>query len=125
MVPALADASSNPLNAACQTDDQTRSSAICQQAGSQGTNNPIAGPNGIINKAASIIALIAGVAAVIMIIISGIRFVTAGGAVGGQRAGDSNSAKAARATMTNAVIGLILVVLAWAIVDLVTTKIIK
>lgn len=109
--------SSNPLNAACQTNSLTRASAVCQQSQSQGTTNPIAGPNGVISKAANIIASIAGIAAVIMIIVSGFSYVTS--------AGNTESATKARQRILGAVIGLVIVALAWTIVRYVTDHIIK
>src|SRR5579871_3935611 len=114
---AFADVSSNPLNTACQTNDLTRNSPACKQAGSQGTTNPIAGPNGIINDAASILALIAGAAAVVMIIISGFKLVTS--------AGNAESISKARQRIIGSLVGLVVIALAWTIITYVTTKIIK
>jgi len=113
----------NPLNQACT--GSAASSATCQQATGQGTNNPIAGSNGIINTAANIIAVVAGVGAVIVIIISGFMFVTAGGASPGQRSSDPNKVKTARAALTGAIIGLVVIALAWAIIKFITTKLVQ
>jgi hypothetical protein len=76
----------------------------------------------IIHTAADLIAAVAGVAAVIVIIISGFQFVTAGGASPGQRSGDPNKIKSARAALTGAIIGLVVVVLAWTLVTFVTDR---
>jgi hypothetical protein len=104
----------NPLSAACT--GSAANSPTCQQATSQATD-PIAGSNGIINQTATVIALVAGVAAVIIIVISGISFITA--------AGNTESLTKARQRIIGAVIGLIVVALAWAIVRYVTDSIIK
>lgn len=56
----------------------------------------------------NILSWIVGVAAVIMIIISGFRFVTSGG--------DANATKSARSGILYAVVGLVVVLLAQAIV---------
>jgi len=100
--------------------DSAPNSPTCQQVAEQqaaGTD-PIAGPNGIIQKAANLIAVVGGIIAVIIIIVSGIMFITAGGAVGGQRAGDNpNRARQARGALIGAVIGLIVMVMAWTIVS--------
>jgi len=109
-------ASNDPLNTACQTNAQTRASAVCKQSGGQGTTNPIAGPGGIISKAADLIALIASVAAVIMIIAGGFGYVTSGG--------NTEATAKARQRITSAVIGLVIVSLAWAIVNFVINHVI-
>ncbi len=114
----------NPLNPACQTNDLTRNSEICQQSQTQGTTNPVSGPKGIINTAANIIALIAGIGAVIVIIISGFYFVTAGGTAPGQRSADPNRLKTAKSALSGAIVGLIIVSLAWAIVRFITDRVI-
>ncbi|MBI2007792.1 hypothetical protein HYS85_00945 [Candidatus Saccharibacteria bacterium] len=79
-----------------------------------------------INKAANIIAVIGGVAAVIVIIIGGIMYATAGGAAVGQRAGDSpNRAKKAQAAITGALIGLVVIALAWAITRFIVDRVVQ
>ena len=119
-----AAASNNPLNQAC-SNIANGTSVTCNQASGQGTNNPISGSNGVINKAANIIALVAGVGAVIVIIISGFMFVTAGGASPGQRSSDPNKVRTARAALTGAIIGLVVIALAWAIIKFITTKLVQ
>src|SRR3990167_9142145 len=59
-------------------------SEVCIAGRNPSTVDPVSGPGGIINTAANLIAIIGGVAAVIVIIISGIMYVTAGGAAAGQ-----------------------------------------
>lgn len=112
----------NPLDKACQ--GSAINSPTCQDALNQ-QSNPVAGPNGIINKAANIIALVAVIGGVIMIIIGGFEFITAGGSPIGQRAGDPNKAKQARTRIVSAVIGIALVSLAWAIVRLITDRVLQ
>lgn len=107
-----------------QSCGQASDSTVCKQAAKQAeqNNNPV---TDIVNTAANIIALIAGVAAVVMIIISGFKFITAGGVAPGQRSGDPNQIKSARATLTYSVIGLVVVALAWTITRFITDKIIQ
>ena len=62
----------------------------------------------------NIMLFIIGAIAVIMIIYGGIRYVTSGG--------DSSSVKAAKDTILYAVIGLIVAILAYAIVNFVVTS---
>lgn len=114
----------DPFGTSCQ--GQALNSSVCKDSQKQGDKNPIAGPNGVVQRAADLIAVIGGIAAVITIIVSGIMFTTAGGAAAGQRAGDNpTKAKNARATLTNALIGLIIIALAWAIVSFVVQKVIS
>jgi ABC-type Fe3+ transport system permease subunit len=117
-----ASAQFNPVGGACQTD-AAKKSPTCQQNSTQNgkeTNPAI----DIIRTAANIIAIIAGIGAVIMIIVSGFTLITAGGATPGQRSGDPNKIKSARATLTNAIIGIVIIALAWTIVTFVTDRLI-
>jgi hypothetical protein len=98
-------------------------SAVCQDR-AKGTTNPIAGPNGLISKVANVVAVVGGIIAVIMIIISGFMFMTAGGTPVGQRSTDPNQLKKARATLFGAIVGLVVIALAWTITRFVTDKII-
>lgn len=113
----------DPITGACTGAAAT--SSVCQQLEHQGNKNPIAGPDGVISKAANLIAVIGGIIAVIMVIISGFMFVTAGGSPVGQRSADPNQLKKARATLTGALIGAIVIALAWTITRFVTDHLIK
>jgi hypothetical protein len=92
-----------------------KNSPTCQQAKKEGgnDNNRITGPKNIIKTAATIMALVTGIAAVIMIIISGFTMVTSGG--------NSESVASARRRLIAAVIGLIIVALAWTIITFTAT----
>jgi hypothetical protein len=91
----------------------------CQQAQKQGGNNTnkLTGTQNVIQVAANIIAIITGIAAIIVIIISGFRFITSGGS--------GESAKSARQTLAAAIVGLIIVALAWTITRFITDNLIK
>lgn len=96
----------------CNTAE-TKNSPTCQQAKQQTkTDNPAAK---IIGDAANIIALAAGVAAVLMIIVGGFQLVTSGGS--------AETVSKARGRIIGALIGLIIIALAWTIIRLVTDKI--
>ena len=93
---------------------------VCYGDGSQsaacsgdGKDN-ISGTNGIILRAASLISIIAGIAAVFIIIIAGFMFITAGG--------DTNKAGNARKTIIYAVVGLVVIALARTIVAFVVSR---
>lgn len=106
---------SNPLNAACQ--GSTSSSAVCRQANTQGTSNPVSGAHGLLNTAANLVALATGIGALIMILIGAFFYVTS--------AGNAESAAKAKARIVAAFIGLVVVALAWSIVRLITDRVIK
>ena len=93
-------------------------STVCTTLGSNAgcTSTPTNGINlntltvAIIN----ILSIVVGVVAVFMIIIAGIRFITAGG--------DSNGISSARNTILYAIVGLLVVALAQVIVQFVLGK---
>jgi type IV secretion system pilin len=82
---------------------------------SASSKDPLTGKNGVIVKATHLVALIAGVAAVIVIIIAGITFITSGG--------DSSKTSRARETIIYAAAGLVVIVLAQAIITFVVSKV--
>jgi hypothetical protein len=92
----------------CTGSAGASSSAVCTDESNPNTS-PIYGKNGLLIKIANIIAFIAGIAAVIVIIVGALQYVTAGG--------DSNKASSARGTITGALIGLAIIVLAGTIID--------
>ncbi len=103
--------SGDPLKDACSQRGAAATNPACKQAAGQGSTDPIVGKNGIITMAVNIISLIAGIGAVVMIIISGIRYTTSGG--------DPQKAASARAGIFSGLIGVVVVALAWLIVSFV------
>jgi hypothetical protein len=87
------------------------SSAVCS---SDPTTNPLTGNNGVILKAANIVAFLGGVAAVILIIIGGFRYITSNG--------DAGSVSSAKSTIINSLIGLVIIALARSILGFVISK---
>lgn len=94
----------------CQ-QPRTGTSSVCEV---NQTENPIAGPNGILTRAIKILSYVAGIAAVIMIMIAGIRYIISGG--------ESASVAGAKDAIIYAVIGLAVVVLSQSIVIFVLNK---
>lgn len=111
----LAQANPNPLNAACQTI--SNESAACQEADKAGTNDPIAGPDGVISKAANILAIISGIAAVVWVILGGLTLITAGG--------DAQKVANGKSKIVGGLVGIIIIGLAWAIVGVITGTILQ
>lgn len=105
----------NPLGAACQNAPTNPACAQNKIQNGSSTNPAV----DLVQKAANIIAVVAGLGAVIVIIISGFMFVTSGGTTPGQRSGDPNAVKKARSALFGAIIGLVIIVLAWTIVTFV------
>lgn len=108
----LAFADDSQLFQACNTNAQTKQSAICQDRGTK--TNPV---NHYIKVAASIVAALTGLGAVILIIVSGLTLVSSGG--------NSEAVTNSRKRITNAIIGIVIVVLAWTIIIFLTNRLIK
>jgi hypothetical protein len=79
-----------------------------------GATDPISGPNGLLKKVTLIISAIAGLAAVIIIIVSGFQFITAGG--------DAQKVASARSTLIGAIIGLVIILAARSILIFVLNR---
>lgn len=94
---------------ACNSD--TASTAACHD---NTGNNPISGKGGLILSIANIVAYIAGGAAVILLVVSALRYITAGG--------NPEKAAVARSTAINALIGIAVIVLAKTLIDFVISK---
>jgi len=92
------------------TGSKASQSSVCK------TDNKdnITGPDGIILKASKIIAYITAFAAIIMIMVGGLRYITS--------SGDSNALKSARDTIIYSVIGLVVIVVAQALVTAVVSR---
>lgn len=108
--PALAGAAS-PLKCDAVSGinqlDGTGGNSCSTTAGNKSVNNVMVT---IIN----ILSIVVGFAAVVMIIIAGLRFITAGG--------DSNGVAAARGSIIYAIVGLIIVAIAQVLVHFVLNK---
>ncbi len=103
------------LNSACNGVNPSEST-VCAQKGDRpsSSSNPFYGPNGVFTKAVNIISIVAGVAAIILIIVGGIKFALS--------AGDSAGVNSAKNTVMFAVIGLVVVAFAQGIVRFVLSK---
>ena len=77
--------------------------------------NPLTGTSGTLYKVSLIISVVAGIAAVIVIIVSGIRYMTSGG--------DSQKVSSAKNTMIGAIAGLLIIVLAQTIITFIVKRI--
>lgn len=105
--PAFADCISDPTSAGCPCALNS-SSAACQDLSKQD------GLSNILKNATNIVLFIAGALAVIMIIYGSIRFMTAHG--------NEKQVESARLIVTYSVIGLIIALLAYALVNFVLSN---
>lgn len=112
LAPAQALAATDVLKGVNCQDPAVAHSAVCQEKNPK--TNPLFGPDGIITKIAQVIAIIAGIVAVIMIIIGGFQYVLSGG--------DGNKTASAKNTILYALVGLIVVALAQVLVSFVLSK---
>ena len=108
LVPAAAYAY-NPLGDACK---EANNSAACDNVSN---SNPLTGPDGILHKVTLIIAIIAGIAAVIVLVIAGFQFVVSGG--------DAQKVANARGAIIGTIVGLVLVALASSILTFVIGRV--
>ena len=74
----------------------------------------IDGDKGLIKTAVNVLLWAVGILSVIMIIFSGFRYITS--------AGDASKTKSARSTLIYSVVGLIVAIMAWAIVNMVIKR---
>jgi len=95
---------------------EAANSAVCQDKNpNAGSDNPLFGPTGILTRVINILAVIVGVAAVVVIMISGLRMTVS--------QGDPNTVATARRSLLYAVAGLVIAVLAQTIVILVLKRV--
>ena len=74
----------------------------------------IDGKDGLIKTVVNVLLWAVGILSVIMIIFSGFRYITS--------AGDASKTKSAQSTLTYSVVGLIVAIMAYAIVNMVTNR---
>lgn len=108
LAPALpAHAAEDVLGEACKSKG-AGSSAACS---GKSTTNPLTGDNGVLVKVSRIMSFLAGVSAIILMLVAGLMYVMSDG--------DSSKINSARTTLVYAVVGLIIVGVSQGIVILV------
>lgn len=113
--PVAADACSakvNSLECTCQ-GSAAHEASVCTTDASK---DPLTGENGVLKKVSVFMALLGGVAAVILLLIGGIRYVLA--------AGDPQKATSARQMITGAIVGLAIIAVAYSLVVFVVSKLV-
>lgn len=106
----------DPLEISCDTDGNgvTDPDLVNSPACSQDGGNPIAGDDGILTTVVEILSWITGVVAVIMVLLGGLKYITANG--------DSNAISSAKNTILYALVGLAVFAVSQAIVIFVIRK---
>jgi len=97
----------SPFDNVCQNN---QTNTVCK-----GTNETLFGPNSIWNKIVNLILLFVGIIATIVLIIGGMRYVLSGG--------DSKAVEDAKNTIIYAIVGIVIAMLASALVNFVLAKI--
>lgn len=108
--PATVSAAWDPFRGACENVGDA--SSVCR---SPGSDDPIAGADGVIVRVTSILAVIAGAVSVIFVTWGGFKYITSGG--------DSSEVATAKNTIIAALIGLVLALLARPIVLFVISRV--
>lgn len=102
----------NPSVGGIDCSGDAANSAVCQDKNS---GDPLTGNNGALLKIANIVAYVGGVAAIIIIIVSAIRYITSGG--------DAENISGAKKTLIGAIVGLVIIVLAKSLITYVVSRI--
>lgn len=108
----LATAQYNPFGGVKCNAGQQRNSTVCK---TNTTGDPLTGTNGVILRATRILSILAGAAAVIVIVLSGIRYITS--------SGDPSQISQAKHGIIYALVGLVIILLAQPILNFVIIRI--
>jgi hypothetical protein len=98
----------------CNNPNVTEKPGYCKDSNISG-DNPIIGPHGVMTTVVKILSFIAGLLAVIMIIVGGVRYIVS--------AGNPQSISSAQKTVIYAVIGLVLAFVAQGLVVFVLSRV--
>ena len=100
----------------CPDGSTADNMAACgtQSAQPEGTPTELTGNNGVVKNVINVILYVVGILAVVMIIIGGIQYTTSGG--------DSAAVTKAKNTILYGIVGLVIAILAYAIVNFVLTN---
>lgn len=109
LIPASASAV-DVFNGAC-SQGNGGSSAACA---SRNSANPLTGPNGVLRKVTLVVAAVAGVGAVLVILLSGLKYIQAGG--------DPAKVADAKNTLMYAIVGLIIIAAAESIISFILSR---
>ncbi len=89
---------------------EIQASEVCRNQ-----SDPFAGPGGLINDVTNVVTVVAGIAAVVMIMVGGFKYITSGG--------ESSKIQEAKKTIMWSAIGLVVIVLARSIILFVLARV--
>ena len=104
-----------PTNVSAQAANSVVKKGITTATTADMENKSIAGEGGLISILINFLLWTVGILSVVMIIFSGFRYITS--------AGDAAKTKSAQTALTYSIVGLIVAVFAWAIVNIVLDRI--
>ena len=104
-----------PTNVSAQAANSVVKKGITTATTADMENKSIAGEGGLISILINFLLWAVGILSVVMIIFSGFRYITS--------AGDAAKTKSAQTALTYSIVGLIVAVFAWAIVNIVLDRI--
>lgn len=104
-----------PTNVSAQAANSVVKKGIKTATTADMENKSIAGEGGLISILINFLLWTVGILSVVMIIFSGFRYITS--------AGDAAKTKSAQTALTYSIVGLIVAVFAWAIVNIVLDRI--
>lgn len=104
-----------PTNVSAQAANSVVKKGIKTATTADMENKSIAGEGGLISILINFLLWAVGILSVVMIIFSGFRYITS--------AGDAAKTKSAQTALTYSIVGLIVAVFAWAIVNIVLDRI--
>lgn len=99
-------------NSGVDCSGPAQGSTVCAEQGT--TSDPITGAHGYLEGITNIVAIVAGIAAVILLIVGGIRYITS--------AGDAGKIKSARDTIAYALVGIVVIVVARILITYVVNR---
>src|SRR5690242_12144936 len=99
------------ISGPCTDKNAASQPEICKDNNAGASKNPIYGPDGILTVAINILSLIVGIAAVVIIVVEGLRMILAGS--------DTNTAATARRGVIYASVGLGIALVSQAVIALV------
>ena len=103
-----------PTNVSAQAANSVVKKGITTATTADMENKSIAGEGGLISILINFLLWAVGILSVAMIIFSGFRYITS--------AGDASKTKSAQSTLTYSVVGLIVAIMAYAIVNMVINR---
>lgn len=105
----------NPTEKTCEelTASQRAQSAICQEG--QNTDDPITGSDGVVTKVVNILSVVAGIIAVIIIVVAGITMTLS--------AGDPKKVSDSRNAIIYAAVGILVLMLSRSIIIFIINRI--